>query len=55
MDLLSGTVSGMAVISLSLQLIKSVHAVHAFIQHTKDVQKELARLADVLERFGSIL
>jgi hypothetical protein len=47
--------SGMAVASLSIQLIQSIDAIQTFITNFKDAPKELQRLTGLLERLNSIL
>lgn len=55
MEPLSGVASGMAVVSLSLQLIQSVGTVNSFIRSVENAPKELVRLTGLLERLGAIL
>jgi hypothetical protein len=55
MEPLSGVASGMAVISLSLQLIQSVSTIHAFVRTVKGAPTELSRLIESLERLRALL
>lgn len=55
MEPLSGVASGMAVVSLSLQLIQSVDKIRTFIGNVKGAAKELERLAGLLCRLAAIL
>lgn len=55
MEPLSGIASGMAVVSLSLQLIQSVDTIRTFIRNVKEAEKELERLASLLTRLAAIL
>jgi DNA repair ATPase RecN len=55
MDGLSGVASGMAVASLTLQLLQSVNTVKSFIRNVKGASKELERLGELLNRLGSLL
>jgi signal transduction histidine kinase len=55
MDALSGVASGMAVASLSLQLIQSISTINTFIRAVKGAPKELERLVESLERLRAIL
>jgi len=55
MEALSGVASGMAVMSLSIQLIESVATIKTFIHNVKDSQKELERLVDLLDRLEGLL
>ena len=55
MDGLSGVASGMAVISLSLQLIQSIDAIRTKIQHVKGAPAEVERLARLLGVLGALL
>jgi heme exporter protein D len=47
--------SGMAVASLSIQLIQSVGTTKAFIRDVKGASKELERLAELLDRLNALL
>lgn len=47
--------SGMAVASLSIQLIQSVRTIKAFIRDVKGASKELERLAELLDRLNALL
>jgi hypothetical protein len=55
MEPLSGVASGMAVVSLSLQLIQSVSTTHAFFRTVKGAPTELIRLIESLERLRALL
>ena len=55
MEALSGVASGMAVVSLSIQLIESVATIKTFIRNVKESPKELERLVDLLERLEGLL
>jgi hypothetical protein len=55
MEALSGVASGMAVASLSIQLLQSVGTIKAFIRDVKGASKELARLVALLDRLNALL
>ncbi|KAF2791481.1 hypothetical protein K505DRAFT_248867 [Melanomma pulvis-pyrius CBS 109.77] len=55
MEPLSVVASGMAVVSLSLQLIESVSSINAFIRAVKGAPTELERLVESLERLRALL
>lgn len=55
MDPLSTAASGIAVVSLALQLIQSVDNINTCIRKVKDAPKELTRLTERLERLGALL
>ncbi|OAL42951.1 hypothetical protein IQ07DRAFT_525288 [Pyrenochaeta sp. DS3sAY3a] len=55
MEPLAGVASGMAVVSLSLQLIQSVDTIRTFIRNVRDATKELERLSSLLTRLAAIL
>jgi hypothetical protein len=55
MEPLSGVASGMAVVSLSLQLIQSVFIINTFIRAVKGASKELERLVESLDRLRALL
>ncbi|EUC50361.1 hypothetical protein COCMIDRAFT_1080 [Bipolaris oryzae ATCC 44560] len=55
MEALSGVASGMAVVSLSIQLIDSIDTIKTFVRKVKDAQQELERLVDLLERLEALL
>jgi hypothetical protein len=55
MELLSGAASGIAVVSLTLQLIQSANTISTFVRRVKDAPKELLRLADLLEQLSTLL
>ncbi|KAH9871944.1 hypothetical protein J1614_006203 [Plenodomus biglobosus] len=52
---MEGVASGMAVASLSLQLVDSIIKIKNFLRHVKDAPKELERLIDLLERLEALL
>ena len=55
MEALSGVASGMAVGSLSIQLIESVSKIRAFIKNVKGAPVELERLEELLARLAAVL
>jgi hypothetical protein len=55
MEVLSGVASGMAVASLSLQLLQSIDTVRTFVRDVKGAPKELQRLAALLDRLHALL
>lgn len=55
MEPLSAVASGMAVVSLSLQLVQSTKAITTFLRDIKQAPTELTRLTESLERFTGIL
>jgi hypothetical protein len=55
MEPLSGVASGMAVVSLSLQLVQSIDAINAFVRRVKDSPKEHVRLTELLTRLRALL
>jgi hypothetical protein len=55
MEVLAGVASGMAVVSLSIQLIDSIGKIKTFAHNVKDASKELERLVDLLERLEAML
>jgi hypothetical protein len=55
MEALSGAASGIAVVSLTIQLIQSVALVREFIQDVKGASKELRRLVAKLELLNALL
>jgi hypothetical protein len=55
MDVLSGVASGMAVASLTLQLLQSVGTIKTFIRDVKGATKELERLVALLDRLNALL
>lgn len=55
MEPLSGAASGMAVVSLALQLIQSVSSINAFIQAVKGAPTEITRLTSSLDRLHALL
>jgi hypothetical protein len=50
MEALSGVASGVAIASLSTQLVQSIGTIKTFIRNVKDAPKELDRLVDLLGR-----
>lgn len=55
MDALSGEANLIVVVSLSLQLIQSFHAMNACRKRVKNASVELLRLAETLDYFEAIL
>ncbi|CAN9449549.1 unnamed protein product [Alternaria alternata] len=55
MEALSGAASGIAVVSLTIQLIQSVALVREFIHDVKGASKELHRLVAKLELLNALL
>ena len=55
MDGLSAAASGIAVVSLAIQLIDSVRDVRRFLKRVSDAPKELKRLLGLLEQLELIL
>jgi heme exporter protein D len=55
MEVLSGVASGMAVVSLSMQLVQSIGAIKTFIRDVKGASKELERLIESLDRLSALL
>jgi len=55
MEVLSVAASGMAVVSLSLQLLNTIGTVKTFIRDVKGASKELERMADLLDRLHALL
>jgi hypothetical protein len=55
MEVLSGVASGMAVVSLTVQLLQSANAIKTFIRDVKSASKELERLSDQLECLSALL
>ena len=55
MDGLSAAASGIAVVSLALQLVGSVREIHRFLHSRSDAPEELKRLLDLLEQLEFIL
>ena len=55
MEALSGAASGIAVVSLTIQLIQSVALVREFIKDVKGASRELHRLVDRLELLNALL
>lgn len=55
MEVLSGVASGMAVASLSIQLVDSIIKIRDFILDVKGASKELIRLANLLDQLKSLL
>ncbi|OAL51303.1 hypothetical protein IQ07DRAFT_419100 [Pyrenochaeta sp. DS3sAY3a] len=46
---------GLAIASVSIQLIDSISAIKKFIQNVKDAPKESHRIVDLLERLGDLI
>jgi hypothetical protein len=55
MDGLSAAASGVAVVSLALQLVGSVRDIHRFLRQVSESPKELKRLIDLLEQLELVL
>jgi hypothetical protein len=55
MDGLSAAASGIAVVSLAIQLVDSVREIHRFFRTLKDAPEELGRLLDLLEHMELML
>jgi hypothetical protein len=55
MEALSGAASGIAVVSLSLQLIQTIGVIKTCVQNVKDAPKELERLVASLRRLEALL
>jgi hypothetical protein len=55
MDALSGVASGMAVVSLTVQLLQSANTIKTFVRDVKGASKELERLAELLECLSALL
>jgi hypothetical protein len=55
MEALSGAASGIAVVSLAIQLLQSVGTIKTIIRDVKSASKELERLIDLLNRLGALL
>ena len=55
MDGLSAASSGIAVVSLAIQLVDSVREIRRFFQTLKDAPEELGRLLDLLEHMELML
>lgn len=55
MEALSGVASGMAVASLSIQLIESINKIKTLIRNVKNAPNELIRLNELLERLGALV
>ena len=55
MDGLSAAASGMAVVSLAIQLVGSVRDIRRFMRQVSDAPKELNRLIDLLEQLEVII
>jgi hypothetical protein len=55
MDGLSAAASGMAVVSLAIQLVGSVRKIRCFLHSVSEAPEELRRLLDLLEQLELIL
>jgi hypothetical protein len=55
MEALSGVISGIAVVSLPLRLIKSIEVIKTSAHNFKDVLEDLVRLVASLERLEALL
>jgi DNA repair ATPase RecN len=55
MEVLSGVASGMAVVSLTVQLLQSTNTIKTFIRDVKSASKELERLSELLNCLNALL
>jgi hypothetical protein len=55
MEVLAGAASGMAVASLSIQLLQTIGTIKTFLRDVKGASKELERLAARLDRLNALL
>jgi hypothetical protein len=55
MEGLSAAASGIAVASLTIQLVESVRKIQRFLRHVSEAPRELQRLLDLLEQLELIL
>jgi hypothetical protein len=55
MEALSGVASGMAVVSLTVQLMQSTNTIKTFIRDVKGASKELERLSELLDCLSALL
>jgi Fungal N-terminal domain of STAND proteins len=55
MDGLSAAASGIAVVSLAIQLVDSVREIRRFLRNVSEAPKELRRLIDMLEQLELVL
>jgi hypothetical protein len=55
MEALSGAASGIAVVSLAIQVLQSIGTIKTFIRDVKGASKELERLVDLLDRLCALL
>jgi hypothetical protein len=55
MEALSGVASGMAVVSLTVQLLQSTNTIKTFIRDIKGASKELQRLSGLLDCLSALL
>jgi hypothetical protein len=55
MEALSGAASGIAVVSLVIQLLQSVGTIKSFVRDVKGASKELERLLHLLDRLSALL
>jgi hypothetical protein len=55
MEALAGVASGIAVMSLTIQLVDSIGKIKTFVQSIKDAPKELERLLEKLQLLATLL
>lgn len=55
MEVVSGVASGIAITSLSIQLLQTIGTIRTFIRDLKGASKELERLAALLDRLNAFL
>jgi hypothetical protein len=55
MEVLATAASGMAVASLSIQLLQTIGTIRTFIRDVKSASRELERLAALLDRLNALL
>jgi DNA repair ATPase RecN len=55
MEALSGVASGMAVVSLTVQLLQSANAIKTFVRSVQNASKELERLVELLDCLSALL
>jgi hypothetical protein len=55
MDGLSGTASGIAVVSLTFQIVESISKLRNFFESIKTAPKDIARIVENLQQLSSVL
>jgi hypothetical protein len=55
MEVLSGVASGMAVVSLTVQLLQSTNTIKTFLRDVRGASKELERLSELLDCLSALL